>query len=127
MDPAEALIVQMKRGGGGAANLKNVLYGSEVKTVTGTSYTLLATDAGKTLKTTSGSAVSITVLAGTDISAPIFIWQYGAGQVTLVEGSGVHIRSAETLLLAKQYARAELAPTDTTDEYSLSGYLQAAA
>jgi hypothetical protein len=126
-NPANALDVQMKRGGQGAADLKAVLYRSQIKIIDGTSYALMASDAGLTLKTTSASAVSITVPAGLNLSAPVFIWQYGAGQVTLVEGSGVHIRTAETLLLAKQYAKAEIATTDVADEYSLSGYLRAAA
>jgi hypothetical protein len=96
------------------------------KTVAGTTYGLTDGDSGKTLKTTNGSAVSITVPAGLSI-APISVVQYGAGQVTFVAGAGVTIRTSETLKLSKQYAAATLMPTDTADEYLLVGYLEAAA
>jgi hypothetical protein len=95
------------------------------KTVAGTAYALTDNDSGKTLKTTSGSAVSITVPAGLNI-APVTVYQFGAGQVTFVAGGGVTIRTPETLKLSKQYAAATLTPTDTADEFVLAGYIEAA-
>lgn len=96
------------------------------KTVAGTAYALTDNDSGKTLKTTSGSAVSINVPAGLSI-APINVYQFGAGQVTFVAGGGVTIHKPETLATSKQYAGVTLSPTDVADEYVLAGYAQAAA
>jgi hypothetical protein len=94
--------------------------------VAGTTFAISNNESGKTLKTTSGSAVSVSVPAGLSI-APVTIYQSGAGQVTFVAGGGVTIRTSETLQLAKQYAVATLFPTDIADEYALVGYLAAAS
>ncbi|OBQ75332.1 hypothetical protein [Mesorhizobium erdmanii] len=83
-----------------------------------------------TLKTTSGSAVSILVTTDFTRNLPsgssLEVIQSGAGQVTFVEGEGVTINSPETLAIAKQHARAVLTLTDEQDVLSVAGYMQAA-
>jgi hypothetical protein len=70
-----------------------------LKTIAGTSYTLLATDAGKLLIFTNASAITVTVppdvLTQGDV---VCIRQGAAGQVTLSPGSGVTFASSDNLL-----------------------------
>lgn len=57
------------------------------------------------LVSTSASAVNL--LMEPDRFAPgsqLMIWQYGAGQITIVEGTGVNVRTPETLTFNEQYA-----------------------
>ena len=64
--------------------------------VSGTTYTVLPTDWGKQIETSSGSATTITInassLVGVPAGAVLAITQGGAGLVT-VSGSGVTVRS----------------------------------
>lgn len=70
-----------------------------IKSIAGTSYTLVAADAGALLLFTSGSAVTVTVpdavFAQGDV---VCIRQKGAGQVTVSPGSGVTLTSSGGLL-----------------------------
>ncbi len=70
-----------------------------IKTVGGTSYTLLGSDAGKLLIFTNASAITVTVppdtLAQGDV---VCIRQGAAGQVTLSPGAGVTFASSDNLL-----------------------------
>ena len=70
-----------------------------IKVISGTSYTLLATDAGKLLVFTNASAITVTVppsvLTAGDV---VCIRQGAAGQVTLSAGSGVTFASSDNLL-----------------------------
>lgn len=70
-----------------------------LKTIAGTSYELLATDAGKLLIFTNASAITVTVppdvLAQGDV---VCIRQGAAGRVTLSPGSGVTFASSDDLL-----------------------------
>ena len=70
-----------------------------IKTIGGTSYTLLATDAGKLLVFTNSSAITVTVppdvLTQGDV---VCIRQGAAGQVTLTAGAGVTFASSDNLL-----------------------------
>jgi hypothetical protein len=70
-----------------------------IKTIGGTSYTLIATDAGKLLVFTNASAITVTVppdvLAQGDV---VCIRQGAAGQVTLAPGAGVTFASSDNLL-----------------------------
>lgn len=70
-----------------------------LKTIGGTSYTLLASDAGKLLIFTNASAVTVTVppdvLTQGDV---VCIRQGAAGQVTLAPGAGVTFASSDNLL-----------------------------
>ena len=70
-----------------------------IKSIGGTSYTLLATDAGKLLVFTNSSAITVTVPPDTMAQGDVVcIRQGAAGQVTLVAGSGVTFASSDNLL-----------------------------
>lgn len=80
---------------------------------TGTSYTPQLTDANKSIRTTSGSAVTITVAPDSSLNFPtntlISLTQYGAGALSVAEGAGVTVNSlGGSLTLAGQYAAATL-------------------
>ncbi|QGH74830.1 hypothetical protein MAL1_00083 [Bacteriophage DSS3_MAL1] len=92
---------------------------------TGTSYTVTNADLTGTniLKLNNASANTVDVPAGLIGTSPLTIVQVGAGQTTIVAGSGVTINSLEgNLALAGQYASASLIP-DGTDNYILIGAL----
>jgi hypothetical protein len=73
-----------------------------LKTIGGTSYTLLASDAGKLLIFTNASAITVTVppnvLTQGDV---VCIRQGAAGQVTLSPGAGVTFASSDSLLATR--------------------------
>lgn len=93
------------------------------------SYTLVLEDNGKIIEMNKATAVNLTVPPNSAVAFPvgsiITCTQYGAGQVTVVAGSGVTIRTSETLKLAKQYAEAMLYKRGT-NEWVLAGNLEAA-
>lgn len=64
--------------------------------VSGTTYTVLPTDWGKQIETSSGSATTITInaasLVGVPVGAVLAVTQGGTGTVTVL-GSGVTVRS----------------------------------
>lgn len=67
-----------------------------VKTESGTSYSLISSDAEKTLRFTSATAVTLTVA---DVLTPgqrIDVYQKGAGIITFVPGSGVTLEAVGT-------------------------------
>jgi hypothetical protein len=68
-----------------------------------TSITVGPGDVGAVIETTSGSAVTATVLTGLagDVAE---VCQYGAGQVTFTGDSGVTLRSASGLKTRAQYS-----------------------
>lgn len=74
------------------------------------------------------SAVSVTVPPNSSVAFgighSIVVSQLGAGQVSIIAGSGVTIRTPETLKLRKQYAQAVLTKLDT-DLWMLEGNLEA--
>ena len=79
----------------------------------GTTYTLVLTDAGKMVTLSNASTITLTVPPNADVAFPvntrIDLLQYGAGQVTVAAGSGVTIYSkASALKLSAQYAGATL-------------------
>lgn len=92
-------------------------------------YTLQLTDAFKLVTIDSASAADLTVPPSSSVAFPlgtrVDIGQDGAGQVTVVGGSGVTIRSPESLKLRKQWAKATLIKRDT-DTWDLEGNLEAA-
>ena len=81
-----------------------------IRSVAGTGYTLVAADAGAVVLTSNGSAVTVTVPPDVFEQGDIvMIQQYGAGQVTFAEGSGVTINSSDDLLSTRtQYAQVAL-------------------
>lgn len=94
------------------------------KTVSGN---ILTTDADKFLKCTNASAITLTIQPNTTISivvgTEISLTQYGAGSVTLAQGSGVTITSTDSLKkISAQYASVALKKI-ATDEWLLVGSL----
>lgn len=86
------------------------------------SYILALTDRNKIVEMNVGTANDLTVPPNTDVAFPvgtqILISQYGAGQTSVVAGSGVTIRSASSALkLTTQYACASLIKIGTNEWY----------
>jgi hypothetical protein len=100
-----------------------------VQNVQTDSYTLVIGDAGKMIVMNKSSANNLTVPPNSSVAFPtntrIDIIQYGAGQTTLVAGSGVTIRSSGSKLkLTGQYSGASLWKYDT-NEWVLVGDITA--
>lgn len=98
---------------------------------TGTSYTLVIGDAGKTITMSNASSNTLTVPPNSSVAfatnTRIDIIQYGAGQTTIAAGSGVtilkySIASGTNAKLAGQYAAATLWKK-STDTWVLVGNL----
>jgi hypothetical protein len=91
-----------------------------------TAYTLVADDEGKMIKTTSATAVTITVPTNASVAyatgIKIDMVQYGAGQITVAGDTGVTVNSTPTLKTRAQYSAASLVKVDT-DEWLLIGDL----
>lgn len=92
---------------------------------TGTTYSLLATDAGKLVTLTNASAITLTVPSGLDLATGqrIDLAQLGAGQVT-VAASGTTVNATPGLKLRAQYSAATLIVTGT-NTFLLVGDLSA--
>jgi hypothetical protein len=92
------------------ANLKGALGAQEINAQTGTSYTLVAGDAGKLVTLSNGSAIDLFVPQDSDATIPVGtyvdLYQLGAGQVTVKIGTGATLRvSGLTAKARAQYAR----------------------
>lgn len=100
-----------------------------VRTVSGTSDTLVAADADRYVRCTNAAAVTVTVPPNASVALPVgtevHVRQSGVGQVTIAEGSGVTVNTSETLALRKQHATATLLKV-ATDEWDLMGETEAA-
>jgi hypothetical protein len=83
------------------------------------SYTLVASDADKLVEMNVASANNLTVPASTfSAGTQIILAQYGAGQTTIVAGSGMTIRSnGGKLKLSAQYSGATLVFISGTEAY----------
>lgn len=90
------------------------------------SYTLVEQDADRPVETSVGSANNLTVPPSSavafDIGTRIKVTQAGAGQTTIVPGSGVTVRSRIGLKLAGQWAVGYLDKRGN-DEWVASGDL----
>lgn len=96
---------------------------------TGTTYTLVLTDAGKMVTMTNASGNTLTVPPNSSVAFPVNtrldIIQYGAGQTTIAAGSGVTIYSSGSKLkLTGQYSGASLWKK-ATDTWVLVGDITA--
>lgn len=85
---------------------------------TGTTYTLVATDAGDVVTLTNGSAITVTVPTNASVAFPIgtqvTLAQMGAGKVTVAGAVGVTVYSADSFLsLRTQYSSGTLIKTAT--------------
>ena len=65
-------------------------------TQSGTTYTLAATDCGKTVIFTSGSSITLTTLNSLPVGCSIAVEQAGVGQITVSAGSGATQHSAHS-------------------------------
>jgi hypothetical protein len=95
---------------------------------TGTSYTLVLTDASKIVTMTNAAANTLTVPPNSsvafDVGAQVTVVQTGAGTTTIAAGSGVTINSAGSALgLRVQYSSCTLLKT-ATDTWLLIGDIQ---
>lgn len=96
------------------------------KTVSGTSYTLLAADRGKLINFTSGSAIGVTIpldfLTGQLASSVFYIRQGGAGQITFSPAGGVTLRNVNSQTKTQgQYAMVMLHQMADVNTWNLVG------
>lgn len=97
--------------------LQSSVWSDDVNAQTGTSYTLVLTDAGKQVTMTNAASSTLTVPPNAsvafDVGVRIMVIQLGAGAVTLTAGSGVTVSSQATSLAMAQYQVATLVKTAT--------------
>lgn len=93
----------------------------------GTSYTLVLSDAGKMVAMENAAANTLEVPPNSSVAFPvgtrIDITQDGAGQTTVLEGSGVSVTTRKTLKLIGQNAKATLIKR-ATNTWDLVGELE---
>ena len=94
---------------------------ANINSQTGTTYTLVDTDHGKTVELSNAAAITVTVPTGLGVGFNCGIYQAGAGQITVVAGSGntLRNRSGHTKS-AGQYAELSIR-IRTTAEFVLAG------
>lgn len=92
--------------------LQSSVWSDDVNAQTGTSYTLVLTDAGKQVTMNNASASTLTIPPNAsvafDVGVTIVVIQLGAGAVTLTAGAGVTISTQATSLVMAQYQVATL-------------------
>ena len=103
----------------------NVVYNTALSAQTA-AYTFVLADRGKLVTISNGSAVNCTVPPNSSVAyavgTSIMVAQTGAGQVTMVAGSGVTLRSSPGLKLRAQYSSCTCTKI-ATDEWLLTGDL----
>ena len=106
----------------------NVIDNIALSAQTGTTYTFVLADRGKLVTTSNGSAQSITVPPNSSVAyavgTQVQVVGLGAGEVTMVAGSGVTLRSTPGLKLRAQYSSVTCIKI-ATDEWLLIGDLEA--
>ena len=122
------LFIISKSDGSGGYDTK-YLTGAELRQIElnkeGTSYTLVLADLNRLVEMENGSANNLTIPPNSSVAFPvgsqILISQLGAGQTTVVPGSGVTLRSSGgKTKLSAQYAMGSLIKRGT-DEWYLAG------
>lgn len=100
--------------------------GQTINSQTGTTYTLVLSDSQKLVTLSNASAITLTVPPNSSVAYPIGqridLAQLGAGQVTVVGGSGVTVNGTPTLKARAQYSAMSLVKT-ATDTWLLVGDL----
>lgn len=95
---------------------------------TGTTYTLATTDLGKLITLSNAAAITLTVPQDSAVTWAVGAWceifQLGAGQITVVAGSGATLRTTPTAKVRAQYARAYLQKI-SANTWALAGDLAA--
>jgi hypothetical protein len=108
-------------GATGATGTWDTVQPIEVKSDT---YTLVLADAGKLIRCTKGTAMSIIIPTNAaeaySIGQRVDVMQYGAGQVTVSGDTGVTLRSTPTNKLRATYSTASIIKI-ATDEWVLAG------
>jgi hypothetical protein len=93
-----------------------------IKSIGGTTYTLLASDAGKLLIFTNASAITVTVPPDVMTQGDVVcIRQGAAGQVTLSAGSGVTFASTDDLLATRKQAAQIAVIADGANAFGVIG------
>jgi hypothetical protein len=91
---------------------------------TGTTYTLVLTDANKAVECSNAAAITLTVPPNSSVAFPtgtvIEILQVGAGQVTLAAGIGVTLNTPSSLLARAQWSTLGLRKR-ATDSWIVTG------
>lgn len=97
--------------------LQASVWSDDVNTQTGTTYTLVLTDAGKQVTTSNASAVTLTVPTNASVAfatgVRIMIINLGAGVLTIAAAGGVTLSEASTDLTFPQYGVAVLIKVGT--------------
>jgi hypothetical protein len=124
--------VSVDNGSGGFVSKKITGSGMRASTITanrqtGTSYTLVLSDAGKLIESNNGSANTISIPLNSsvafEIGTQLIIAQYGSGKTRIVGIGGVTVRSAGgKSYIENQYGMATIIKI-ATDEWYLSGAL----
>jgi hypothetical protein len=105
-------------------SVRYMLPAPTVNTQSGTTYTILASDIGKTVEFTNASAVTVTLPSGLGANFWCTISQNGTGQVTLT-ASGTTINNASSLTKTRaRYSQFSIRETATTDTYITQGDMQ---
>jgi hypothetical protein len=97
-------------GAAAAAQAASQPLAQSVNAQTGTTYTLVAGDAGKLVSLSNGSAITLTLPQDSDatiaVGTYVDLYQLGAGQVTVAAGTGATLRTSGLTAKARaQYAR----------------------
>ena len=113
----------------GIAKIAGVVVGAiPPNAQTGTTYTLVLSDANKLVTLSNAASITLTVPPNSSVAFPIGtrldLAQIGAGQVTVAQGSGVTVNATPGLKFRAQYAGATLIKTGT-DAWLLFGDLSA--
>jgi hypothetical protein len=102
---------------------------STLNTQTGTTYTLVLTDASKLVTLNNASAITLTIPPNSSVAFPVGtkvdLCQLGAGTVTVAEGAGVTVNATPTKDFRAQYSAASCIKI-ATDEWILVGDLASA-
>lgn len=103
------------------------LYGTSVNAQSGTTYTLVLTDADNVVELTNASPITLTIPTNASVAFPIGkvieLHQGGAGTVTVAAAGGVTLQSRGALVdLAGQYAIAAVRKVGT-NTWRLTGDL----
>jgi len=97
--------------------LQASVWSDDVNTQTGTSYTLVLTDAGKQVTLSNASAVAVTVPANSTVAyaigVRIMLINFGVGLVTIGGAGGVTISEPSSTFTLVQYQFATLIKTGT--------------
>ena len=106
----------------------NVVAQSAINAQTGTTYTLVLSDASKLVTLSNASAITLTIPTNASVAYPvgtkIDLAQIGAGQVTVAGAGGVTVNATPGLKFVAQYSAATCIKT-ATDTWLLVGNLEA--